>query len=112
MELFKLGFTKNTDDKVKDLIAGATAGALSNLAVAPIDTVADTQRNWRTLSSSTKAERKASSSAIQTAKMVFKERGIKGFYGGAGTKVLKVAPATALSFMLYGMAKKTLDKRD
>jgi len=109
--LLKLGFTEDTKDRLKDLTAGAVAGAVSNLAVAPIDTVADTQRNWRTLSSATKAERAASKSALETAKLIYKERGMGGFYGGAGTKVLKVAPATALSFMLYGLAKKTLDKQ-
>jgi hypothetical protein len=112
MILVKLGFKDKTQERMKDLVAGAAAGALSNLAVAPIDTVADTQRTWRTISSATKAERAASGSAIQTAKQIYNQSGVKGFYSGSPTKMLKLAPAGALSFMLYGLTKDLLSKQN
>jgi hypothetical protein len=112
MTLIKLGFEEKTRDRLKDLTAGGIAGAASNLAVAPIDTIADTQRTWRTISSATKAERAASKSALQTAKQIYQQSGIKGFYTGSPTKMLKIAPASALSFMLYGLTKDILRQKN
>jgi Mitochondrial carrier protein len=113
MSLIKLGFKdKSKRDTLQDLAAGGIAGAVSSFAVAPLDTVADTMRQWRTGSSSSASERAASKSAISVAKKIYKEHGIPGLYTGSTTKMLKIAPASAISFGLYGLAKSKLQREN
>lgn len=125
MTLTKLGFEKR---RLEDLTAGAAAGAIASLVVAPIDAVKDTMKmnqtaNRNALAAIDAGKMPASSfhaapvKVLSVAKDIWKrEKGIKnkfmGFYRGAGTSILKIAPAAALQFMLYGLGKEILERKN
>jgi hypothetical protein len=90
-ELEKLAKTE-IKDTIKDLGAGAVAGAVSSLVVAPIDTVADAMKPGSTY---------VGQSAKDVIRSIYKSHGLKGFYKGMGVKLLKIAPAQALAFAIY-----------
>jgi hypothetical protein len=104
MNLNKLGFEKKRTD---DLIAGGTAGALANLVVAPIDAIADSRRAGTFL-----GHKLMSKTIPAQIKEMYYIGGPKGFFSGAGVKMLKVAPASALSFALYGITKDILQRKN
>jgi hypothetical protein len=116
--LTKLGFKEDTREQLKDLAAGAIAGAVANLAVKPIDVVADTRPIGRFLDK--KLSVGAQNNVLKQVKEMYqisKEQnagrfapGVRGFYSGSVMKTLKVAPFSALSYMLYGLAKRHFDK--
>ncbi len=121
MELHKLGFTSHKERKVRpdaDLMAGALAGAISSLSVAPIDRTADAKSLGKFLGKDlTPQDRKSTINLIKKMYQIGKAEkggslgGFRGFYEGAGVKALKLAPATAISFVAYEQLKKRLNKK-
>lgn len=90
--------------KYQGLTAGAIGGAISTAVVMPIDTISDTQKQWRNTKNEPDLNR-ISKSFFATAKELAKpkvregaEGGIKPFYAGAAGKLMKVVPASAISW--------------
>jgi Mitochondrial carrier protein len=121
MELYKLGFKQKSKQHVKpkaELLAGALAGAISSLAVAPIDRTADVRSLGRFLGQDIPTSIRTSTPKLlkEMYRIGKKEKigplgGIRGFYEGAGIKALKLAPATAISFLTYEALKKQFNKK-
>ena len=80
------------NDTIKDLGAGAAAGGISSLIVAPIDTIADAMKPGSFY---------VGRSAKDIIKSIYHLYGWRGFYKGTGVKLLKIAPAQALAFTIY-----------
>jgi hypothetical protein len=129
MTLTKLGFDREpTKRRMHDLLAGAAAGVIGNFAVAPIDAIKDTMKmnqtaNRNALTAIDAGKMPAASfhaapiKMMEVAKDIWtREKGLKnkamGFYRGSGTSALKIAPAAALQFMLYGLGKEILERKD
>ena len=117
MNLIKLGFDK---ERVKDLVAGAGAGAAATFAVAPLDAIKDTQKQYQNLNRINKAKGipalHPESMGKVTKELWHSGKGISGkainFYRGTGTSMLKIAPAVALQFMIYGLLKEKLQRKN
>jgi hypothetical protein len=129
MTLIKLGFDRdNAKHRLGDLAAGAIAGGAASIAVAPLDAVKDTMKMNQTANRNAQTAiasgaknpatfHKAPTKMWEVTKDIWKnEKGTKnklmGFYRGAGTGVLKIAPMAALQFMLYGLAKDTIQRKN
>ena len=112
MNLTKLGFDK---DRLKDLAAGAGAGAVATFAVAPLDAVKDTQKQYQNINRTTFTKHPTTMTGVAK-ELWHSGKGFKGkasnFYRGTGTSILKIAPATALQFMLYGLLKDKLGSKN
>lgn len=95
------------------LFAGAAAGVGATAAIYPLDYVGDVQKSWRTAAKGVgevERQRALSKSFVSTAKEIYQHHGgVKGFYAGAGSKLVKVAPAMALTFALNDVISKKLD---
>lgn len=137
-QLLKLGFDQkdkdNTKRKVQTLAAGAFAGAVSSVAVAPIDSIKDTQKlhinNNRIAEETAKRVAAETSTAFEAPHMQStgfgevakdlwqstKGKGLKAkyqtFYPGNMGSVLKIAPATAISFLVYDTLKDKINEKD
>jgi hypothetical protein len=129
MELLKLGFNEKDKregkKKVLGLVAGGVAGAISNLAVAPIDTIKDTQKSNQVTNRNELKDWEISKTGPQptpkptgmgeVAKDIWTHektlpKKVKAFYRGSSAGVLKVAPAMAISFLAYDTLKEKIDK--
>ncbi|CDW52178.1 calcium binding mitochondrial carrier protein [Trichuris trichiura] len=84
------------------LLAGAAAGSVSRTCTAPLDRVkvflqvhASVRNNVRFFSG---------------LRMLVLEGGLKGMWRGNGVNVLKIAPESAIKFMVYEQAKKLLKR--
>jgi hypothetical protein len=88
----------------KSLIPGAAAGATATMAVMPLDTITDTQKQWRNTKDEPGLNRIGRSFSATTKELYDpKERkgadkGIAPFYTGAGGKIMKVAPSMAITY--------------
>ena len=134
MNIIKLGFDDKDKQegkrKVLNLAAGGLAGAISNVAVAPIDTIKDVQRqnksvnrnemkDWEALAAKDPSAVKprikpesfnAVAKDIWSHEVGMKNK-LKSFYAGTGAGVAKVAPAMAISFLAYDTLKDQIDDR-
>ena len=98
----KLAKERTRREVVEDLGAGAAAGVAATLATFPIDVVSDAQKPGNAIYDGWKAK--------DIAKDIYKTRGLKGFFKGSPMKVLKIAPASAISFAAYEGISKELKK--
>lgn len=106
-------------DNLKDLGAGAIAGAASSLIVAPIDRVSDAKATGGFLGTSFSRAAKHNTfkqikEIINISRKHYEGKAfpaIRGFYTGAGVKALKLAPATAISFLLFQLLKSKNDNK-
>lgn len=130
MTLIKLGFEdkdkKESKKKILSLMAGGAAGAISNFAVAPIDTIKDTQKQNQTSNRNaltklreaglSEAGFKPAPEALgDVAKDIWNHekklsKKIKSFYKGTSAGALKVAPAMAISFLAYDTLKDKINQ--
>ncbi|EGR32468.1 solute carrier family 25, putative [Ichthyophthirius multifiliis] len=78
------------------LIAGAVAGAFSRTVTAPLDRL-------KTLMQSQTKEN--SIGIVKGFVNIYQKQGIKGFFRGNGTNVIKIAPETAFQMLLYDKIK-------
>jgi len=51
-------------------------------------------------------------SFVQTAKYIFKTKGVRGFYGGLGVTLLRAGPANATIFCTYELCIRMFDSLD
>ncbi|XP_026880864.2 calcium-binding mitochondrial carrier protein SCaMC-1-like isoform X2 [Electrophorus electricus] len=82
----------------KQLVAGATAGAVSRTGTAPLDRI----KVFMQVHSS----RSNPISLVGGFKQMLKEGGVMSLWRGNGLNVLKIAPETAIKFMAYEQYKK------
>eukprot|EP01083_Nonionella_stella_P016161 45187_1 len=83
--------------KLNTFISGAICGALSRTATAPADRIKVMFQSGALDSSATIAD---------TISNILNEGGIKSFWRGNGTNVIKIAPESAVKFMSYEILKK------
>jgi hypothetical protein len=84
----------------KDALTGAAAGTTATLATMPLEII-QIQQSTGPLKGK---------SFLNVAKNIYAKEGIRGFYTGTGTKLLKVAPTTAITFAAYELLKSHLGK--
>lgn len=89
-EFEKLAKEKNKD-VWKSYIAGAGGGVAAGLVVSPLDVINTQMQNAAKHTG-------PSLSGWQTAKKIRAAKGFKGFYAGLPVKLLKIAPAGAITF--------------
>ena len=77
------------------LTAGGVAGAFSRTATAPLDRV-------KVLYQAGGAAGVKPTGLVSMMRQIWAEGGIKPFYRGNGTNVLKIAPESAIKFYVYG----------
>lgn len=82
------------------LVSGGVAGAFSRTATAPLDRLKVLMQ----------AQTKGKTSILEGLKGIYKEGGIKGFFRGNGTNVVKIIPETAIKFLMYDKIKSLLCK--
>jgi hypothetical protein len=94
----------NKSPLAKKMLQGGAAGGAATLAVMPIDTISDTQKQWRNTKDQPELTH-TSKSFLATAKELAHPKiregaqgGVSPFYAGAGGKLLKVIPSMALTF--------------
>ncbi|KAI5615297.1 calcium-binding mitochondrial carrier protein SCaMC-1, partial [Silurus asotus] len=84
----------------KQLVAGATAGAVSRTGTAPLDRVKVFMQ--------VHASRSNQINLVAGFKRMLNEGGVTSLWRGNGLNVLKIAPETAIKFMAYEQYKKYL----
>jgi hypothetical protein len=82
-----------------DMISGALSGFLSKMAVYPFDLV---RKRLQMVGES------RSESWYSSLKSIIKQEGIKSLYKGLAPSLLKVAPANAVTFMVFEETKDFL----
>lgn len=110
----KLALTPETLNNIKSLVAGAGAGAITGMAVMPLDVISDTQKQWRNTRND-KQLNEVGKSFTSTAKELYRPKvrenadgGIGAFYAGAGGKMTKIIPNSALMFAVNNKLQKVL----
>ena len=83
------------------LISGGVAGAISRTATAPLD------RLKVILQAQTTGK---PTGIVQGFKDIYVEGGVKSYFRGNGTNVIKIAPETAVKFIMYDKIKATMCK--
>ncbi|XP_062843668.1 mitochondrial adenyl nucleotide antiporter SLC25A24-like [Trichomycterus rosablanca] len=84
----------------KQLVAGATAGAVSRTGTAPLDRIKVLMQ--------VHASRSNQITLVGAFTRMLKEGGVTSLWRGNGLNVLKIAPETAIKFMAYEQYKKYL----
>ncbi|KAF4076564.1 hypothetical protein AMELA_G00216420 [Ameiurus melas] len=84
----------------RQLVAGATAGAISRTGTAPLDRIKVFMQVHASMSNQI--------SLVGGFKRMLNEGGVASLWRGNGLNVLKIAPETAIKFMAYEQYKKYL----
>ncbi|XP_072524867.1 mitochondrial adenyl nucleotide antiporter SLC25A24-like [Salminus brasiliensis] len=95
---------KTTGGWWKQLVAGATAGAVSRTGTAPLDRIKVFMQ--------VHASRSNRISLVGGFRQMLREGGVTSLWRGNGLNVLKIAPETAIKFMAYEQYKKLLSDGD
>ena len=106
-----IDYAKTNRERIKssisDAVAGASAGALSKTAVAPIERVKLLMQLQKSITTSGNNNPKYSS-AWNVAQTVYIEEGLLAFWRGNTPNVLRQAGAAALNFMLMDWYKAAM----
>lgn len=96
-------WSKLTPDKLKHLVAGGVAGAVSRTSVSPLERL----KILYQVQIDSKENRKFQgiTSSLRT---IWREEGIRGYYKGNGTNVIRIVPYAAVQFAAYEEFKKLL----
>mmetsp|Transcript_11773 Transcript_11773/g.35907 ORF Transcript_11773/g.35907 Transcript_11773/m.35907 type:complete len:539 (-) Transcript_11773:44-1660(-) len=110
---FDLGEIVNVPETLDDsykpatlLLAGGIAGAISRTATAPFDRIKVLMQAGETLGG------EAYVGILPSMRRVYAEAGIRGFFRGNGTNVIKIAPESALKFLAYEKLKRAFAEDD
>ena len=82
------------------LVAGGVAGAISRTSTAPLDRLKVIMQ----------AQTEGKMSIFQGFKGIYREGGVKSFFRGNGTNVVKIIPETAIKFLMYDKIKSLVCK--
>jgi solute carrier family 25 phosphate transporter 23/24/25/41 len=93
-----------TLSQLKHLVAGGVAGAVSRTAVSPLERM---KILYQLQVETVKGERKFQSMA-STLRLIWREEGVKGYFKGNGTNVMRIVPYVAVQFAAYEEYKKLL----
>lgn len=85
-----------------DMLSGAMSGLFSKMAVYPFDLV----RKRLQMEGSYRAE--SNQSWLSCLKSIMKREGVRSLYKGLAPSLLKVAPANAVTFMVFEETKDLL----
>lgn len=88
------------------MAAGALAGMAYNAALFPADVIKSRQQ---ALSLSTSSLHRSQAGLVGTAKYIWEQGGIRGFYRGFGITLARSVPASAVIFLSYEMLKETFN---
>ncbi|ORX67638.1 mitochondrial carrier [Linderina pennispora] len=91
------------------VVAGGLAGAVAAALTTPIDCC---KTLLQTRGASVDPEVRNASSMIQSAKIIYKQQGVNGFFRGARPRVIANMPATAISWTTYEYFKWMIARRD
>jgi mitochondrial ornithine carrier protein len=97
----------NTISKIEDvkvwqqMSAGAVAGMAYNLAPYPVDTIKSKLQTEEVGMS------KKRGTFMSTAKDLWRQSGVRGFYRGCGITVFRAAPSSAIIFSIYEALRKS-----
>jgi hypothetical protein len=110
------GKIKELPTGIKKVITGGASTGLATALYMPIDTISDTQKQWRNTRGEPELNR-VSRSFLSTAKELARPKirentqgGIKPFYAGAGGKLLKVVPLAGTGWAVEHHMTKLLTK--
>ena len=99
-----------TSTDMRNLVCGATAGAVSRTAVSPLERLKILyQTQHVTGHKGSNAKYGSMSSSLRT---IYRQEGFKGFYRGNGVNVMRVLPYTGTQFMCFDKYKKLLKGGD
>ncbi len=87
----------------KLLVAGAVAGAVSRTMTAPLDRIKLTLQ----LSG---AQRKEKATLVGATREIYAEGGLRAFFRGNGTNVIKIAPESAIKLTAYDVFRKSISR--
>ncbi|CAI7990344.1 Mitochondrial adenine nucleotide transporter ADNT1 [Geodia barretti] len=93
-----------TLSQLKHLVAGGVAGAVSRTAVSPLERM---KILFQLQVETVKGERKFQGMA-STLRLIWREEGVKGYFKGNGTNVMRIVPYVAVQFAAYEEYKKLL----
>jgi len=94
-------------------LAGATAGITSGIVTCPLDVIKtklQAQGGFRA-HSKTPLTHPVYSGMVGTAKIIWREEGLRGMYRGLGPIILGYLPTWAVYFTVYGKSKVFFGKR-
>jgi solute carrier family 25 (mitochondrial folate transporter), member 32 len=111
MERFAMG----RSDSSFHVIAGAVGGFTSGVVTCPLDVIKtklQAQGAFRAPKNRTGSSVPAVySGMLGTARVIWREEGIRGMYRGLGPIVLGYIPTWAVWFMVYGKSKEVFSRR-
>lgn len=106
-------FAMGRSDASCNAIAGAIGGFASGVVSCPLDVIKtklQAQGGFRSQAANT-AGTAVYSGMLGTAKVIWKEEGIRGLYRGLGPIILGYLPTWAVWFTVYGKSKEYFSKR-
>ncbi|KAJ1945296.1 Fe(2+) transporter [Kickxella alabastrina] len=90
-------------------MAGGLAGAMAAALTTPIDCC---KTLLQTRGASSDPEVRAASSMATSARIIYRNQGLKGFWRGVKPRVIANMPATAISWTTYEYFKWMIARRD
>ncbi|KAI8323166.1 carrier protein [Martensiomyces pterosporus] len=91
------------------VVAGGMAGAVAAALTTPIDCC---KTLLQTRGASVDPEVRAASSMLTSAKIIYKQQGVAGFFRGMKPRIIANMPATAISWTTYEYFKWMIARRD
>lgn len=85
-----------------ELIAGGSAGLVAQTSAYPLEIIRRRMQVGGTVGDGHRL------GMVETAQMIFRERGLRGFWVGLGIGYIKVVPMVAVSFLVYERSKVLL----
>lgn len=93
---------KVTLSQLKHLAAGGVAGAVSRTAVSPLERM---KILYQLQVEAARGERKFQG-ILTSLRLIGREEGVKGYFKGNGTNVMRIVPYVAVQFAAYEEYKK------
>ncbi|KAH8821136.1 mitochondrial folate transporter-like protein/carrier [Xylogone sp. PMI_703] len=108
-------FCVRRSDSTCNAIAGATGGFMSGIVTCPLDVIKTKLQAQGAFLQQAGANRNGNQNLVYrgmlgTAKVIWKEEGVRGMYRGLGPIILGYLPTWAVWFTVYGKSKEYLSK--
>ncbi|CAD6921238.1 unnamed protein product [Tilletia controversa] len=101
--------TKKELGSLQLIAAGAAAGVAYNVILFPADCIKSTMQTEYELRGGDSNPNVKPTGFAQTAKNIYRSRGVRGLYAGCGLTCLRSAPSSALIFLLYNKFEQWAD---